>query len=45
MHQHAVSWHPQQEILSDEKDFHRRESCQLENMYVSHFVLPLDLHD
>ena len=45
----AVSWHPQKvscpaKILSDEKVFHRNESCPLENFYVSHFVLPSDLH-
>ena len=33
------------EILPDEEVFHKRESCPLENFYVSHFVLPSDLHD
>ena len=38
-------WHPQRvscpaEILSDEEVFHRRDSCPIENFYVSHFVLP-----
>ena len=33
------------EIPPDEVVFHRRESCPLENFYVSHFVLPSDLHD
>ena len=46
----AASCHPQKmscpvEILPDEEVFHRRESCPLENVYVSHFVLPSDLHD
>ena len=46
----AVSWHPQkvscpEEILSDEEVVHRRESFQLDNFDVSHFVLPFDLHD
>ena len=33
------------EILPDEEVFHRRESCPLENFYVSHLVLPFDIHD
>ena len=29
----------------DEEVFYRRESCPLENFYVSHVVLLSDLHD
>ena len=33
------------DILPDDEVFHRRDSCPLENFYVSHFVLTSDLHD
>ena len=31
--------------FSDEEVFHRRKSWSLEKLYVSHIVLPFDLHD